>query len=99
MKPMLSPCTSNAIRYFWKKTSSSDPFKKGGRYSIIGSSLRISLAIWMHLIWNLRFFLDSDFFVYSSIIGLIFAFLASSLCIASLQPQYIQEGLDLANQF
>jgi hypothetical protein len=51
-----APCTFNAIWYFWKKASNSNPFKKGGRCSIIGSSLRISLAIWMHLVWNLHFF-------------------------------------------
>ena len=60
-----APCTSNAIRHFWKKASSSNPFKKGGWYSIIGSSLRISLAIWIHLVWNLRFFLDSSSFSYN----------------------------------
>ncbi|RHZ76204.1 hypothetical protein Glove_202g105 [Diversispora epigaea] len=38
----------------------------------------------MHLAWNLRFFLDSDFFANSSIIGLIFAFLVSSLRIVAL---------------
>ncbi|CAB4417146.1 unnamed protein product [Rhizophagus irregularis] len=31
---MLNPLHLHAIRCFWKKASSSNPFKKGGRYSI-----------------------------------------------------------------
>jgi hypothetical protein len=44
-------CTSNAIWYFGKKVSSStNPFKKEGWYLIIGSLLRIFLAVW--ILWE-----------------------------------------------